>query len=177
LTTAGVRHLLPAVLEEIPRVREDFGWPIMVTPLSQIVGGQAAANVIVGQRYAEVTDLALEFCLGLHGGEEAVAGIDPDVLARILDRPRAREIRDSADVAAPSLAELRSRFPALDDEDLILVAILGEHVLERVGRTRELPENCEPYVPIVEMVRSVADAAGPGTTRVSLEQGSIQIRK
>ncbi len=51
LRMAGVEDRLPEVLEETARVRADFGYPIMVTPLSQFVGSQAAINVIVGERY------------------------------------------------------------------------------------------------------------------------------
>ena len=46
------------------RVRAEFGYPIMVTPLSQFVGSQAAINVIVGERYKQVTDQTIEYAMG-----------------------------------------------------------------------------------------------------------------
>ena len=78
-------------LEETSRVRVELGYPIMVTPLSQFVGSQAAINVIVGERYKEVTDQVIRYALG-HFGEEAVTAMDQEVRGRILDRPRAKEI-------------------------------------------------------------------------------------
>jgi len=60
LRTLGMEEKLPAVLEEAGRVRAEFGYPIMVTPLAQFVGTQAAINVIAGERYKEVTDQSIQ---------------------------------------------------------------------------------------------------------------------
>ena len=59
LDNLGKLDQLPAVLQEVSRVRAEFGYPIMVTPYSQFFGVQAAINVMVGQRYKEVTDEVL----------------------------------------------------------------------------------------------------------------------
>ena len=56
-------------LEEAGRVRAEFGYPIMVTPLAQFVGSQAAINVITGERYKEVTDQSIQYALG-HGARK-----------------------------------------------------------------------------------------------------------
>ncbi len=64
LKDAGKEDQLQAVLEEIPRVREDAGYPPLVTPTSQIVGTQAVFNVIMGERYKMVTK---EFKGLMHG--------------------------------------------------------------------------------------------------------------
>jgi oxaloacetate decarboxylase alpha subunit len=53
LRLMGMEHKLEATLEEAGRVRAEFGYPIMVTPLSQFVGSQAAINIILGERYKE----------------------------------------------------------------------------------------------------------------------------
>src|SRR5262245_63413663 len=92
LRTLGMEERLPAVLEEAGRVRAEFGYPIMVTPLSQFVGSQAAINVIVGERYKEVTDQVIQYALGIWG-REAPSLMDPEVKDKILSRPRAREWR------------------------------------------------------------------------------------
>ena len=67
LANLGKLDQLPAVLEEVTRVRAEFGYPIMVTPYSQFFGVQAAINVMVGERYKEVTDEVLLYALGLLG--------------------------------------------------------------------------------------------------------------
>ena len=90
LRKVGMEHKFPQALEETIRVREEFGYPIMVTPLSQFVGSQAAINVIVGERYKEVTDQVIKFALG-HAGAEGARDMAPDVKDKILDRPRAKE--------------------------------------------------------------------------------------
>ena len=86
-------------------MRVEFGYPIMVTPLSQFVGSQAAINVIVGERYKEVTDQVIRYALG-HFGEEAVTAMDQEVRARILDRPRAKEIMAQTR-EHPTIADMR----------------------------------------------------------------------
>ena len=65
-------------------MRADFGYPIMVTPLSQFVVSQAAINVIVGERYKEVTDQVIQYALGFgkrsawtHGSERKRQNLKP----------------------------------------------------------------------------------------------------
>jgi oxaloacetate decarboxylase alpha subunit len=55
------------VLDELPRVREELGWPIMVTPLSQFVGVQAFLNVTTGARYSQIPDEIVKYVLGQYG--------------------------------------------------------------------------------------------------------------
>ena len=80
-----MEHKFPEALEETIKVREEFGYPIMVTPLSQFVGSQAAINVIVGERYKEVTDQVIKFALG-HAGAEGARDMAANVKDKILDR-------------------------------------------------------------------------------------------
>lgn len=67
LKEAGKEEILPAVLEEIPRVRDDFGQPPLVTPSSQIVGTQAVLNVLSGERYKAVPTESRKFLMGEYG--------------------------------------------------------------------------------------------------------------
>src|SRR5437588_12417289 len=90
LRRVGMEDKIEQTLEEAARVRAEFGYPIMVTPLSQFVGSQAAINVIVGERYKEVTDQTIQYALGVWG-KEGAALMDTAVKAKILDRPRAKE--------------------------------------------------------------------------------------
>ena len=55
------------VLEEIPKVRKDMGYPPLVTPSSQIVGTQATLNVLTGERYKVITNETKNFFRGLYG--------------------------------------------------------------------------------------------------------------
>ena len=91
LKLMGKEDKLQEVLEETAQVRAELGYPIMVTPFAQFVGSQAAINVILGERYKEVTDQVIQYALGLWG-KEGSDHMDAAVKAKILDRPRAREI-------------------------------------------------------------------------------------
>lgn len=130
-------HRLAEVLEEAARVRAEFGYPIMITPLSQFVGSQAAVNVLQGERYAVATDEAIEYALG-RWGQAAIEEMDPEVRARILDRPRAREI-EKVTRSEPSLDELRARIGDVSDEELILRVYLGDDAAAVFGGDRPAP--------------------------------------
>jgi len=139
LQQVGLEGRLPEMLEETARVRAEFGYPIMVTPLSQIVATQAAINVTVGERYRQVTDESIHYAWGRHGGREAIEGMDADVRGRILDRPRARELQHW-EPPDPTLAELRATYGEdVSDEDLILRAIVGDDAAD-VVRNVDTPE-------------------------------------
>ena len=87
LAQVKMQDRLDEVLDETARVREEFGYPIMVTPYSQFVGVQAAMNVMLGERYKEVTDQVIQYALGFWGEAER-ASINPDIRDRILSTNR-----------------------------------------------------------------------------------------
>ena len=93
---------MEAALEEAAAVRKDFGYPIMVTPLSQFVGTQAAINVIVGERYKEVPDQNIQYALGIWG-KEAVEVMDPQREGQN-SQPAARQRMDALGAARAVLA-------------------------------------------------------------------------
>lgn len=151
---------LPEILEEVARVREEFGYPIMVTPLSQIVGTQAAINVISGARYKEVSDESIHYALGRHGGDESIELMDPDVRDRILDRPRARELA-VWEPPNPSLAELRTRFgPGVSDDELILRAIVGDDAIEVLRKAGAEGAHLSSSDSLLTLVRKMAESPG-----------------
>jgi oxaloacetate decarboxylase alpha subunit len=127
LAEVGMEERLDETLEEVARVRVEMGFPIMVTPLSQFVGTQAALNVLSGGRYREVSDEVIGYALG-RWGAEAVEVMDPEVRALVLDRPRAEQIRVQLAGAAeePTLAAIRAQYGAtVSDEELILRVLVG----------------------------------------------------
>lgn len=153
LRLVGLEHKYEESLVECARVREEFGYPIMVTPLSQFVGSQAAINVIVGERYKEVTDQSIHYALGRWGGEEAIKAMDPNVRDKILDRPRARELArwEPPDL---SVREIRERFgaPGVSDEEMLLrMEVLDEEIaaMRAAGPPREYLDAEQPLVTLV----------------------------
>ncbi|MGI6553395.1 MAG: oxaloacetate decarboxylase subunit alpha [Bacillota bacterium] len=82
LTQQNALDKLPAVLEEVPRVRKDLGYPPLVTPTSQIVGSQAVLNILVGERYKMVTNEVKAYVRGYYG--RPPAPIDPQVRKKVI---------------------------------------------------------------------------------------------
>ena len=75
-------ELFDAVLEEVGRVRAEMGYPIIVTPVSQLVATQAVRNVIDGERWSNVSDETVRYFLGHYG--EPAAPVAPEVAERVL---------------------------------------------------------------------------------------------
>lgn len=82
LKESGKIDMLTDVLEEIPRVREDFGYPPLVTPSSQIVGTQALMNVVSGERYKMIPKESKNIVKGLYG--KPPAPISKEIQEKIL---------------------------------------------------------------------------------------------
>ncbi len=104
LAELGLQDRFRDILDELPRVREELGWPIMVTPLSQFVGVQAFLNVTTGERWSQVPDEVVRYVLGQYGPPPAE--IDPDVRAR---RARIASGRDARARAARHRSRGRTR--------------------------------------------------------------------
>jgi oxaloacetate decarboxylase alpha subunit len=156
LRLVGMDHKLQATLEEAARVRAEFGYPIMVTPLSQFVVSQAAINVIVGERYREVTDQVIQYALGLWG-EEAPALMDPGVKDRILSRRRAR-VWQGWEPPQPSLKEIRSRFggSSVSDEELLLRVYAGEEAVKALHAAASPGDYLSAQQPLVHLIEELA---------------------
>jgi oxaloacetate decarboxylase alpha subunit len=155
LKLIGMEHRLQETLEECARVRADFGYPIMVTPLSQFVGTQAAFNVIVGERYREVPDEVIQLALG-YWGKEAVRVMDPDVRAKILDRGRASEWA-RWEQPQPSIAEVRRELGRhLSDEQIVLHFYTGADGLRVMGKASRPEEYLSTRHPLVDLVDQLA---------------------
>lgn len=177
LNMAGIGDRLDETLEETAQVREDFGYPIMVTPLSQIVGTQAALNVIVGDRYTEVTDQTIEYALGFHGGEEATSAMNQDIRSRILDRPQVDDIRRRA--AAPvTLSSLRERHGDLDNEDLLLLAFVGNDALKLLAEDGDPHnQNTRSREDVIDLIRRLDQARQYRHISVSVPGFSLELRR
>lgn len=167
----GVEHKLAEALNEATLVRKELGYPIMVTPLAQFVGSQAVLNVVSGGRYETVTDEVIKYAYGRFG-QEAVHEMDPDVRAKILDRPRARELAEQLDAGPdePTLDEVRQRFGGdISDEELLVrvIGAVGDRSTD-LGRHRtEADLTYDDYLreqehPLIGLLRRAA--AGPVRT-------------
>jgi oxaloacetate decarboxylase (Na+ extruding) subunit alpha len=156
LRKVGLEHKFPEALEEAIRVRAEFGYPIMVTPLSQFVGSQAAINVIVGERYKEATDQVIKYALG-YCGEEGARTMDPDVKDRILNRPRAKEWANWRPEEI-TLEEMRSKLggQGVSDEELLLRWIVGKEDIDAMRAAPRPKEYLSAEKPLVSLLEQLA---------------------
>ena len=104
LKQQGKEDKLDEVLKEIPRVREDLGYPPLVTPTSQIVGTQAVLNVIMGERYKMVSKETKGICKGEYG--QTPVPIKEEFRKKIIGDEKAITCRP-ADLIAPELDRLK----------------------------------------------------------------------
>ncbi len=105
LAEARLSHLEGAVIEELGRVREELGWPIVMTPFAQILMTLAVMNVMNKERYKVIPDEAIRYAIGRFG--RPTVPIAAHVMERIESLPRTRELRAEPEMA--SLEELRRR--------------------------------------------------------------------
>jgi oxaloacetate decarboxylase alpha subunit len=148
-------ELYDAVLDEVTRVREEMGWPILVTPVSQLVAYQATRNVIDSERWLNVSDETVRYFLG-HFGELA-APPDARVADRVLSLPKVAALRDAQPV---SLDGARARFgDRISDEELLLrLTMPAEQVdaMQAAPPISELPlQPRSSRAPLVHLLREV----------------------
>ncbi|MFA9463669.1 MAG: oxaloacetate decarboxylase subunit alpha [Velocimicrobium sp.] len=113
------------VLEEVPRVRKDFGEPPLVTPSSQIVGTQAVLNVVSGERYKMVTKESKKILSGEFG--QTVKPFNPEVLKKCIGDAKVITCRP-ADLIKPQLANLEKEMIQYkqQDEDVLSYALFPQ---------------------------------------------------
>jgi len=152
----GRAELFDAVLDEVVRVRAEMGYPILVTPVSQLVAYQATRNVIDPERWLNVSDETVRYFLGHYG--EFAAPPDPEVVDRVLSLSKVETLRDARPV---SLEGARARFgDRISDEELLLRLTMPE---EQVDAMRAAPSIAERPVrapitrgdPLVRLLREV----------------------
>ena len=136
LKQAGKSDKLDEVLKEVPRVREDAGYPPLVTPTSQIVGTQAVFNVIMGERYKTVTKEFKGLVRGEYG--KTPVDIDPAFRKKIIGDEAPIDCRP-ADLIAPELEKLKAEAApwAQQDEDVLSYAMFGQVAVKFFEKRRD----------------------------------------
>ncbi|RKX44611.1 MAG: oxaloacetate decarboxylase subunit alpha [Thermotogae bacterium] len=125
LKSMGMENKLDEVLEEVPRVRKDLGYPPLVTPMSQIVGVQAIMNVATGKRYERVIKEVRDYVRGFYG--RPPAPLDPEFVETILSGEEIIHCRP-ADLLEPQFEEAKRELGVLaaSEEDVLIYILLGE---------------------------------------------------
>lgn len=117
------------VLEEVPRVRKDFGEPPLVTPSSQIVGTQAVLNVVLGERYKQFTKESRDLLAGKYG--QTVKPMNPEVQKKALGDTKPITYRPADDLE-PGLAKFEAECSQWkkQDEDVLSYALFPQVATE-----------------------------------------------
>ncbi|MCM5703594.1 sodium-extruding oxaloacetate decarboxylase subunit alpha [Larsenimonas salina] len=123
------------VFDEIPKVRQDLGYPPLVTPTSQIVGTQAVMNVLSGERYKTITNEVKRYLQGGYG--KSPAGVDQALLKQAIGNADVEEGRP-ADQLSPEMERLKSTIGDLakSEEDVLTYAMFPD-MAETFLRERE----------------------------------------
>ncbi len=153
LADHGVPELEGRVIEEMGRVREELGWPIVMTPFAQMLQTQAMLNVTGKERYGVIPDEIIRYALGKFGRPNVpIAG---DVMDRIMANPRTRELE--AETGMSDLKTLRKRIgESLSDEEFLLRATMPANLVDAMQDKGPAPREYDPEkVPIMNLLRDV----------------------
>ena len=181
LQESRIPHLESAVIEELARVRQELGWPIVMTPFSQILLTQAVMNVTSGERYRVMPDELIRYAIGRFG--KPTVPIEPRVMERIASLPRTREL--AVEPAMAPVAELRQRLgKGLSDEELLLRATMPrtqvDAMLAAGPAARHYDASSRPTMELIRKLTSrrdltYASVAKPGF-RLQLRRTSSRAR-
>jgi oxaloacetate decarboxylase (Na+ extruding) subunit alpha len=135
LKQANAMDKFEEVLREVPRVREDFGYPPLVTPSSQIVGTQAVLNVVMGERYKMVPKEAKDLVKGMYG--KTTVPIKQEVVDKILKGEEQVTCRP-ADLLEPELDQMKKECAKwIHQEEDVLTKALFPQPAETFFKKRE----------------------------------------
>ncbi|MFT3817192.1 MAG: pyruvate carboxylase subunit B [Rubrivivax sp.] len=134
LKDQGQEHRLQEVLAEIGRVREDLGYPIIVSPMAQYVGTQAVLNVLCGERYQIVPQEIKQYVLGYYGAKPGT--VDPKVRELIAGDEEGITVRPGETIPPMMERYRRELQPYASDEELALKIFYSAKTVEdnRIAR-------------------------------------------
>jgi oxaloacetate decarboxylase (Na+ extruding) subunit alpha len=171
LAESRVSHLEDAVIEELGRVRQELGWPIVMTPFAQMLIAQAVLNVTGKERYSIIPDEIIRYALGKFGRPNIP--IAAEVVDRIESLPRTRELR--AERGMPPLRELRQRIGLeLSDEEFLLRATMPAGQVDVMTAAGPAQQTYDPdMAPVMSLIRQVT--ARRDITYLSVEKRGFKL--
>ncbi|MCT8987328.1 sodium-extruding oxaloacetate decarboxylase subunit alpha [Shewanella phaeophyticola] len=182
LKEQGAADKMDAVLEEIPRVREDLGFLPLVTPTSQIVGSQSVINVLMGERYKSMTKETEGVLKGEYGATPAP--VNAELQARVLKGEQPITCRP-ADLIAPELDKLRTELAekaqeqgfalATESDDDVMTYALFNQIGLQFLKNRGNPDAFEPVPSADDLKVKVSADNEPQTYTVNVEGQSFVV--
>jgi pyruvate/oxaloacetate carboxyltransferase len=175
LATMSMGHRLPEILEEVGRVREDLGYPILVSPFAQYVVTQAVLNVMQGERYRTIPDEIRRYAMGYYGRLAAPpskeflerAEVEPGVLA-------GERAGTHVEAWVPRLRKALG--PAADDEDILLAAFYDKELLAPLAQ--RTPGSYSYHTsPLLELVQYLRHRSEVGELRVRVAGAELALAR
>lgn len=158
LQTMQMGHRLPEILEEVGRVREDLGYPILVSPFAQFVVTQAVLNVIQGERYRTIPDEVRKYAMGYYG--RLAARPSDDFLERAQLEPGVLANERAGTHVEPWVPRLRRELGVhADDEDILLAAFYDKELLAPLKKQapQKYSYRTSPLLELIQFAHSKRD--------------------
>jgi pyruvate carboxylase subunit B len=174
LKDQGALNRMDEVLAEIPRVREDLGYPPLVTPTSQIVGTQAVLNVMTGSRYKSITNEVKNYLMGQYG--TAPGKVNEEVRKLAVGDAKVITCRP-ADLLEPEMIKLQTEAERIAqcDEDVLTYAMFPD-----IGKTFLQERNAGSLKPEAlltkEAVHTSAARYAPNEFNITLHGETFHIK-
>jgi len=163
LREQGAEDRYEEVLAEVPRVRQEMGYPPLVTPSSQIVGTQATLNVVLGERYKVIPAEVKNYVRGYYG--RPPAPIDPELQRAAIGDEEPIDCRP-ADLIPPGMEQARAEIGDLarSEEDVISYALFPQVARPFLERRRKDGGNREAVVAAIAAVLARRHTSGQAVT-------------
>lgn len=175
LKEQGALDRMNEVLAEIPKVREDLGYPPLVTPTSQIVGTQAVLNVITGERYKSITNEVKLYLQGRYG--KAPGKVNDEVRNMAIGAEVVIDCRP-ADKMEPEMEKLRHEIGDLakSEEDVLSYAMFPDIGRKFLEQRKNGSLKVEELIPITASGEPAAARLAPSEFNVTLHGETYHIR-
>ncbi|WP_206996637.1 pyruvate carboxylase subunit B [Trinickia mobilis] len=163
LQTMGMQARLPEILEEAAQVRQDLGYPILVSPFAQYIITQAVLNVVQGERYKTIPDEVRKYAMGYYGG--LAAQPSQSFLERANIKPSEVVTERPGEHVAPWIPRLRAELgKSASDEDILLRAFFDKPLLEPLRRSA--PSYQYKTSPLHELIRYLGSRSDINYARI-----------
>ena len=150
LQTMGMEARLPEILEEASQVRQDLGYPILVSPFAQYIITQAVLNVVQGERYKTIPDEVRKYAMGYYG--RLAAEPSAAFLERANIKPSDMTTQRPGDHVDAWVPRLRAELGAsASDEDVLLNAFYDKALLQPLSKPA--PKYAYKASPLHELIR------------------------
>lgn len=181
LAGLGLQDRLDDIMEECVQIRQDLGYPIMITPFSQHICTQATLNVTNGERYKVVVDEMIRFAQGVFGEDSGFLSMDQNLKDSLLNRPRADDLarRGYAPVGDITLKEARKNLgdPNMSDEDLLLRTIMqGDQEIDDMRAAGPPKQYFGAEMPLKKLMAALDDHKSLRYVRVEHGAQSVTLR-